>query len=96
MPGVLWFYPLCLMKISGYELLGALWLSPILMKFRRVRQFVTKPFGLMVMRTLALVLGLGSHLSSSTVLHVQLIAVGNFFAMLALAGSIWDKSTNER
>jgi len=84
------------MKISGYELLGALWLSPILMVFRSIRQFVTRPFGLMIMRILTLTLGLGSHFSPSTNLHVQLIAMGNFFAMLAFAGNVWDKPSNER
>ena len=95
MPGVLWFYPLCLMKVSGLEILGLLWMSPVLMKFTTVRHFVTKPFGLMIVRMLTMI-GVGSYLSSSTILHVLLISIGNFFAMLALAGTLWDKFNKDR
>lgn len=77
------------------EVVALLWLSPILMKFDVIRKFVTGPLGLMLVRILSMI-GVASYLSQSTLLHLILISIGNFFAMLALAGSLWDKSSNDR
>ena len=95
MPGIIWFYPLCLMEISYYEVFGLMWFSPLLMKFRCIRNFVTGPYGLMMMRALTMI-GVGSFLASSTILRLVLAAVGNFFALLCLAGMLWDKTRIDR
>ncbi len=65
------------------------------MKLTSVRQFVTKPLGLMLVRILTMI-GIASYLSSNTMFHLIWMAAGNFFAMLALAGALWDKSEEDR
>lgn len=83
------------MEVSGYEVLGFLWMSPVLMKFECIRHFVTRPYGLMLTRMLTMI-GVASFLASSTILRVIVGSIGNFFAMLALAGTLWDKPKIDR
>jgi len=95
MPGIVWFYPLCMMEISYYEVLGFLWMSPVLMKVQCIRRFVTSPCGLMLLRAMTMI-GVGSFLAPTTIVRLILSSIGNFFAILSLAGSLWDKSRIDR
>lgn len=95
MPGVLWFYSLSQMKITGYEAMCFLLLSPVLMVSESVHTFVTKPFGLMVVRMLTM-MGVLSFLTGSTILHVILMSVGSSCGVLALGGSLWSKTPIDR
>ena len=83
------------MEISGFEVIAILWLSPVLMRVGSVQRFVTSPLGLMVMRILTMI-GVVSYQSPSTLSRLLVLGVGNMFAILALAGSWWDKSRLDR
>lgn len=83
------------MEISGFETAALLWLSPVLMGVGPIRRFVTSPLGLMLMRLGSLV-GVASYHAPSTLSRLLILGVGNFFAMLVLAGSWWEKSKLDR
>lgn len=83
------------MQVSGFEILALLWLSPVLVGFKSVRNFVTSPHGLLLVRILAM-MGMASFQAPSTLFRLMMLSAGNFFAMLALVGSLWDKSRLDR
>lgn len=95
LPAVVWFYPLCAMQVSGFEVVAFLWLSPVIMGIGAIRKFVTSPFGLMLMRLLSL-LGVASYQAPTTLSRLLVLGIGNMFAILALAGAWWDKSRLDR
>lgn len=95
LPAVLWFYPLCAMEVSGYEVVAFFWMSPVVMAIGPLRRFLTSPFGLMLMRVCAM-MGVASYQAPSILSRLVILGVGNFFAMLVLAGTWWDKSKLDR
>ena len=52
---VMWFYPLCAMEISGFEVVCTFYLSPVLTLIGPIRRAVSTPLGLMGLRLLTLV-----------------------------------------
>lgn len=95
LPGVLWFFPLCAMEVSGFEAIAILWLSPVLMVVSPLRRFLTSPLGLMLIRLCSMV-GVASYQAPTTLSRLLVLGVGNFFAMLVLAGTWWEKSKLDR
>lgn len=83
------------MEVSGFETVALLWLSPLLMGVGPFRRFLTSPLGLLLMRLCSLV-GVASYQAPSTLSRLLVLGVGNFFAMLVLAGSWWEKSKLDR
>ena len=83
------------MEVSGYEVVAIFWLSPLVMAIRPIRKFLTSPFGLMLMRVCAM-MGVASYQAPSTLSRLVILGVANFFAMLVLAGTWWDKSKLDR
>lgn len=83
------------MEVSGYEAIAFLWFAPIVMWVGPLRRFVTSPFGLLLVRACSMV-GVASFQAPSTLSRLLVLGVGNFFGMLALAGSWWDKSKLDR
>ena len=53
------------------------------------------PFGLVVLRMVMLV-GVASYLTGSAVVRIIMVSVGSSCGMLALAGSLWGKISEER
>ena len=83
------------MEISGFESVALLWLSPILLGVGLFRRCVSSPLGLMFVRALTMI-GVASYQAPTTLSRLLILAVGNMFAMLTLAGSWWDKSKLDR
>ena len=52
---VLWFYPLCAMEISGFEIVCVFYFSPLLTLIGPIQRAVSTPLGLLVLRLLTLV-----------------------------------------
>lgn len=95
LPAVLWFYPLCAMEVSGFEVIAVMWLSPVVMAVGPIRRFLTSPLGLMLMR-LGTMVGVASYQAPSTLSRLLVLGVGNMFAVLVLAGTWWGKSKLDR
>lgn len=95
LPGVVWFYPLCAMQVSGFEAIAFLWLSPAIMAVGPLRRFLCSPLGLLLVR-LGTIVGVASYQAPTTLSRLLVLGVGNCFAMLALAGTWWGKSKLDR
>lgn len=83
------------MQVSGFEALAALWFSPIIMVVGPLRRFLCSPLGLMLTRLGSLV-GVASYQAPTTLSRLLVLGVGNFFTMLVLAGTWWEKSKLDR
>ena len=95
LPGVVWFYPLCAMQVSGFETIAFLWLSPVIMVVGPLRRFLCSPLGLLLVR-LGSMVGVASYHAPTTLSRLLVLGVGNCFAMLVLAGTWWEKSKLDR
>ena len=92
---MIWFFPLCQMEISGYEIAALVWISPILTLIGPLRRAVSTPFGLMVLRLLSII-GLASFQAPTMLSRLFLLAVGNFFMMLGWVANWWNMSKLDR
>lgn len=95
MPALVFFFPLCQMGPSGYEVLSIVWFSPLLTLIGPIRRGISTPTGLLITRMLSIV-GVASFLASTLLLRLTLLAAGNFFIMLVLVGSWWNMSKLDR
>lgn len=91
---MIWFYPLNELEISGYEGFAVFLLSPILLGFGKVREFLqTDGFGLVTLRCLS-VASLASFQAPSTLTRLIILSVGCFCIMLIFAVSIYADQEN--
>lgn len=95
LPSGVFFYPLCALEISGYEVLCAVWLSPLLLLIGPLRRAVSTPLGLLVLRLLTLV-GVASFQGPTTLSRLIILGVGNFFVLLTLTATWWGLSRLDR
>ncbi|XP_070554459.1 PGAP2-interacting protein-like [Ptychodera flava] len=93
---MIWFFPLQVLEISGYEAFGIIWpIAPLLCGIGPLFRFLqTKP-GLTILR-LGLVASLASFQTTSTVNRLLLLAFGNFCAVLLLCASWFNKAAYQR
>ncbi|CAI8002702.1 PGAP2-interacting protein [Geodia barretti] len=92
---MLWFFPLCALQVSGYEPIFLLCFSPILALWTPIRQALATPPALLVLRLLTLV-GVASYQSPNAITRLAVLAVGNFFALLAFVSMWWNRSKLDR
>ena len=92
---MIWFFPLCALQISGFELAYVLSLSPLLALSGPIRRALTTPFGLLLLRILTLV-GVASYQSPTAIIRVVVLAVGNMFALLSIISMWWNRSKLDR
>ena len=91
----IWFFPLNLLEISGYEAFALLLLSPILTLIPFVDRFVCSKYGIILMQILTVSSTLCYHAPSS-VSRLLVTSFGCFFGMLWLCGIWWFKSNSYR
>jgi hypothetical protein len=92
---MLWFFPLCALQVSGYEPTILLCFSPILALWTPIRQALATTPALLVLRLLTLV-GVASYQSPNAATRLAVLAVGNFFALLAFVSMWWNRSKLDR
>ena len=92
---MLWFFPLCALQVSGYEPIILLSLSPLLSLWAPLRQALTTPPALLMLRLLTLV-GVASYQSPTPLARLVVLAVGNSFGLLAFISMWWDRSRLDR
>ena len=95
LPALLWFFPLCALEISGFEIICILWLSPVITLIGPIRRVVTTPFGLMTLRLFSLV-GVFSYQLPTTVVRLIMLGVGNCFCILVQCATWWEVSKLDR
>lgn len=93
-PGI-WFYPLCALEISGFEVICLVWFSPLFALIGPIRRAMTTPLGLLVLRLLTL-MGVASLQGPTTLSRLLILGGGNFFAMLTLCATWWGLSKLDR
>eukprot|EP00794_Sanderia_malayensis_P007604 gene7604-8444_t len=91
----IWFFPLNLLAISGYEAFALLALSPIFTCIPFVDRIVTSKQGLTTLQILT-VLGTLSFHAPTAIFKLIITSTANFTAMLWLAGALWFKHNKYR
>ncbi|KGK39540.1 hypothetical protein CAS74_002940 [Pichia kudriavzevii] len=82
----IWYFPLWYMGISGYELVIITSLSPILLKFKKLREFAyTYPNKI---RFYACIFGVGSFMISDPMLRLFSISIGNALSFIGLTSEV--------
>lgn len=92
---MVWFFPLCALEVSGYEVVILLWFSPLLALYGPVRRALTTPSALLVFRLLTLV-GVASYQTPTSLGRLLVLGVGNMFAFLAFVSMWWGHSKLDR
>lgn len=92
---MVWFFPLCALEVSGYEVVILLWFSPLLALFGPVRRALATPSALLVFRLLTLV-GVASYQTPTSLARLLVLGVGNSFAFLAFVSMWWGHSKLDR
>ena len=92
---MIWFFPLCALEVSGYEIVCLLWFSPVLALCAPIRRALATPSALLVLRLLTLV-GVASYQSPTSLSRLLVLGAGNMFAVLALVSMWWGRSTLDR
>lgn len=92
---MLWFFPLCALEVSGYEVIFLLWFSPLFALCAPIRRALATPSALLVFRLLTLV-GVASYQSPTSLARLLVLGVGNMFAFLAFVSMWWGRSKLDR
>lgn len=92
---MVWFFPLCALEVSGYEVVIILWFSPLLALYGPVRRALATPSALLVFRLLTLV-GVASYQTPTSLSRLLVLGVGNMFAFLAFVCMWWGHSKLDR
>ncbi|XP_071951393.1 PGAP2-interacting protein-like isoform X2 [Antedon mediterranea] len=92
---MVWFYPLNQLEISGYEAYALVWFSPLLCISTRFLNAIQSKSGILILRLLC-VASVASFQAPTTLLRLQILAGGNFFAILLLLATWWHKSAYQR
>ena len=87
----IWFFPMNMLEISGYEAFAVLLLSPIFTLIPFVDRCISSRYGVILMQILTVFSVLCYH-APSAFSRLLITSFGNFFAMLWLCGVWWFKS----
>ncbi|XP_078534333.1 PGAP2-interacting protein [Lissotriton helveticus] len=92
---MIWYYPLQTLGISGYEVVAVAYLSPVLLIFDPLWKLVNKSWMLAFLRLIAIG-SVASYQAPTTILRLQILAVGVSAALLVQASTWWSGSGIQR
>ncbi|XP_033118188.1 PGAP2-interacting protein-like isoform X3 [Anneissia japonica] len=92
---MVWYYPLNQLEITGYEAYSLVWFSPLLCISTKFLDIIQSKTGILILRLLC-VASLASFQAPTTSLRLQILAAGNFFALLLVLATWWHKSAYQR
>ncbi|XP_072170966.1 PGAP2-interacting protein-like [Diadema setosum] len=92
---MVWFYPLNLLEISGYEALAVVWFSPLLCAIPSVFSALQTRLGLFLLRAVV-VASVASFQAPTTLQRLVVLTVGNFALPLLWSATWWHKTTQQR
>ncbi|XP_077984220.1 PGAP2-interacting protein-like [Glandiceps talaboti] len=93
---MIWFFPLQILEISGYEAAAVVWLiAPLLCGVGPVFRFLQTKHGLTLLR-FGLVSSIASFQMPTTILRLALLAGGNACVVLLLCASWFNRSAYQR
>eukprot|EP00057_Strongylocentrotus_purpuratus_P030936 XP_783130.4 PREDICTED: PGAP2-interacting protein [Strongylocentrotus purpuratus] len=92
---MVWFYPLNMLEISGYEALAVVWFSPILCAIPAIYSALQTKTGLFLLRAI-MVGSVASFQAPTTLTRLMVLTAGNFALVLLWCATWWHKTSQQR
>nr|XP_054756005.1 PGAP2-interacting protein-like [Lytechinus pictus] len=92
---MVWFYPLNMLEISGYEALAVVWFAPILCAIPAIFTALQTRTGLFLLRAI-MVGSVASFQAPTTLTRLVVLTAGNFALVLLWCATWWHETSQQR